>query len=117
MKRTFLILGLLVTLAPAVFAHEVRPAYLEMRQTGPEIYDVLWKVPGQGDLHLGLYVELPATSNVTEPRGAMGNASFTERWTVKCPGGLSGGTIHIAGLNVTAVDALVLWNVSTAAPK
>jgi hydrogenase/urease accessory protein HupE len=108
MKRTLHISALLFALAPAVFAHEVRPAYLEMRQTGPETYDVLWKVPGQGDLHLGLYVELPATcSNVTEPRGTMGNASFTERWTVQCPGGLSGGTIHIAGLNVTAVDVLV----------
>jgi hydrogenase/urease accessory protein HupE len=108
MKRTLLISALLVTLATTVFAHEVRPAYLEMRQTGPEIYDVLWKVPGQGDLHLGLYVELPATcTNFTEPRGAMDNNAFTERWTVKCPGGLSGGTIHIAGLSVTVVDALV----------
>ena len=43
-------------------AHEVRPAYLELRQTGPETYDVLWKVPGQGEnLRLGIYVELPAS--------------------------------------------------------
>src|SRR5689334_3333531 len=41
------------------FAHEVRPAYLELRQTGPETYDVLWKVPGQGEnLRFGLHVEL-----------------------------------------------------------
>ena len=37
----------------------------------------------------------------------MVNSAFTERWTVKCAGGLSGGTIHIAGLSATVVDVLV----------
>jgi hypothetical protein len=93
----------------SVFAHEVRPAYLELRQTGPETYDALWKVPGLGEnLRLGLYVELPAgCTNVTQPRGSMANNAFTERWTVKCAGGLTGGTIHIAGLSATMTDVLV----------
>ena len=30
-------------------AHEVRPAYLELHQTGAEAYDILWKVPGRGE--------------------------------------------------------------------
>lgn len=108
MKRTLLISALLATLAPVLFAHEVRPAYLELRQTGSETYDALWKVPGQGDLRLGLYVELPATCiNVTEPYRSMANNAYTERWTAKCPGGLSGGTIHVTGLSVTMVDVLV----------
>ncbi len=96
-------------LAAPAFAHEVRPAYLELRQTGTETYDALWKVPGQGeDLRLGLYVELPAgCTNVTEPRGSMVNSAFTERWIVKCAGGLTGGTIHIAGLTATMTDVLV----------
>ena len=107
MNRALLILVLLVTLAPSVFAHEIRPAYLELRQTGLETYDALWKVPGQGDLRLGLYVELPAVcASVAEPRGSMANSAYTERWTVKCPGGLTGGTIHIAGLSGTVVDVL-----------
>ncbi len=108
MKPKTLILVLLVTFAPSMFAHEVRPAYLELRQSGTETYDALWKVPGQGDLRLGLYVELPAgCANVTEPRGTMVNSAYTERWTVKCSGGLSGGTIQIAGLGATTVDVLV----------
>ena len=102
------ILSLLLCSAPAL-AHEVRPAYLELRQTGPDTYDALWKVPGQGEnLRLGLYVELPdGCTNVTTPRASMVNNAFTERWTVKCPGGLSGGTIHIAGLSATMTDVLV----------
>jgi hydrogenase/urease accessory protein HupE len=94
--------------SPAL-AHEVRPAYLELRQTGPETYDVLWKVPGMGEnLRLGIYVELPASCmNVTAPRATMVNNAFTERWAVKCAAGLTGGTIQIAGLASTMTDVLV----------
>ena len=109
MKRALPLFILLATVAPRASAHEVRPAYLELRQTGPEAYDALWKVPGQGEnLRLGLYVELPAgCTNVTKPRASMVNNAFTERWTVKCAGGLTGGTIHIAGLMATTTDVLV----------
>jgi hypothetical protein len=102
-----LILVLLVS--SSALAHEMRPAYLELRQTGPETYDALWKAPGQGDnLRLGLYVELPAAcTNLNKPRAAMVNNAFSERWTVKCAGGLTGGTIHIAGLSATMTDVLV----------
>jgi hydrogenase/urease accessory protein HupE len=37
----------------------------------------------------------------------MANNAFTERWTVKREGGLTGGTIHIAGLAATMTDVLV----------
>jgi len=109
MKRALLIFALLSAIAPGVFAHEVRPAYLELRQTGTETHDALWKVPGLGeDLRLGLYVELPVgCTNVTAPRASMVNNAFTERRTVKCAGGLGGGTIHIAGLSATMTDVLV----------
>jgi hydrogenase/urease accessory protein HupE len=100
------VLGMLAT---DVVAHEIRPAYLELRQTGPETYDALWKVPGQGEnLRLGLYVDLPAgCTNVIRPRGSMLNDAYIERWTVNCAGGLTGGTIHIAGLSATMTDVLV----------
>src|SRR6478672_6044621 len=98
-----------VVCCSSVSAHEVRPAYLELRQTSAETYDAFWKVPGQGEnLRLGIYVEFPAdTKNVTAPRASMANNAFTERWTVKRPGGLNGGTIHIAGLTATMTDVLV----------
>lgn len=109
MKRALFIFVLLAAFAPGALAHEVRPAYLELRQTGPETYDALWKVPGLGEnLRLGLFVELPENcTNITQPRSTMVNAAFTERWTAKCPGGLAGGTIHVAGLSATMTDVLV----------
>lgn len=107
MKR-FLIFLFFVAITSNVFAHEVRPAYLELRQTGTETYDVIWKVPGQGDMRLALYVNFPeGTTNVTEPRAAFINNAFTERWSIKRQNGLTGGRISIDGLSATQTDVLV----------
>ena len=58
--RPWLVVLALLLCAPVAFAHEVRPAYLQIHQTSADTYEVLWKVPGRGDgLRLGLYVELP----------------------------------------------------------
>ena len=108
-KGVLLVFLLLAASAGGVVAHEVRPGYLELKQTGPETYDVFWKVPGRGeDLLLGLYVQLPAgTTKLTEPRASFVNSAFTERWSIKRAGGLTGGTVHIAGLSATMTDVLV----------
>ena len=92
-----------------VSAHEVRPAYLELRQTATDTYDVLWKVPARGDnMRLGIYVEFPSgTTNVTTPRTSFANDASTERWSIKRPGGLTGSEIHITGLDATMTDVLV----------
>jgi hypothetical protein len=109
MSRAWMIVLLAGGLANAASAHEVRPAYLELRQTGASTYDVLWKVPARGDdMRLALDLELPATcTNASVPTAAFVANSFTERWRVTCAGALTGGTIHIGGLSATLTDALV----------
>ena len=90
MRRALLILFLLGLFPSAMLAHEVRPAYLELRQIDAETFDVLWKVPARGEnLRLGLYVEFPADSiQVQERTSSIVNDAFTERWTIKRSGGL-----------------------------
>lgn len=109
MKRGLLLVALLILAAPGLRAHEVRPAYLELRQTSAETYEALWKVPGRGDdLRLGIYVRLPQNcSNMGEVRTTVANSAFTDRWSVKCTGGLAGGAILIEGLSATMIDVLV----------
>jgi hydrogenase/urease accessory protein HupE len=109
MRRALLALILLAAFSSRTLAHEVRPAYLELRQTGVETFDALWKVPGQGEnLRFGLYVGLPAScTNVTEPIGAMANNAFIERWSGNCAGGLTGAAIRVDGLSSTMTDVLV----------
>jgi len=98
-----------VAFTPCASAHEVRPAYLELRQTGADTYDVLWKVPARGDnMRLGIYVEFPAsTTNVTMPRTLFANDASTERWSIKRQDGLTGSEVHITGLEATITDVLV----------
>jgi hypothetical protein len=105
----FALLAAFATIAREGVAHEVRPAYLELRQTGTETWSALWKVPGRGEnLRLGIYVELPPRcTNFSEPRATMVDDACTERWTFRCAGGLTGGTIRIDGLAATTTDVLV----------
>jgi hydrogenase/urease accessory protein HupE len=108
--RQLLTLGfLLAAVAEGVLGHEVRPAYLELRQTGVVTYDVLWKVPGRGDdLRFGVYVRLPGTCRkISETRTTAIDNAFTDRWSVQCEGGLTGKDILIEGLSSSVIDVLV----------
>jgi hydrogenase/urease accessory protein HupE len=90
-------------------AHEVRPAYLELRQTDATTYELLWKVPGRGqDMRLGLYVELPDNcADKILPHASMVDSNYLERRTITCSGGLAGRQIRIQGLSATMTDVLV----------
>ena len=102
------ILFALACLVTPVWAHEARPGYLELKQTGEETYDVLWKVPAKGDQRLGLYVRFPdETVETSEHRGRFVGGAFVDRWSVRHPGGLADQTIHIDGLRATLTDVLV----------
>jgi hydrogenase/urease accessory protein HupE len=107
--RAWLAVLLLLFHAPDLFAHEVRPAYLQVQETSGGTYDVLWKVPGRGDgARLGLYVTLPTHCEAIGPvRSSFVNNAFTQRWKAQCTGGMTGDTIHIAGLAATMTDVLV----------
>lgn len=101
-------LVLLLLLTTAAGAHEVRPGYLELNESSADQFDVLWKVPARGDLRLGIYALLPdncAETSRVVTRSVGG--SFTDLWSVNCPGGLEGGTIYIDGLATTLTDVLV----------
>jgi hydrogenase/urease accessory protein HupE len=97
----------LLTVVPAA-AHEVRPAYLELTETTPGAFDVLFKTPMQGDLRLALGVAIsgqvepiaPVWSRVTE------NA-MVQTWRVNVVPSLAGQQVHVVGLENTVSDALL----------
>ena len=64
---------LAVLLAQPANSDELRPGYLEMRQTGPGAYNLLFKIPARGeDLRLAIYVKLPeGTQDITPPAGVV----------------------------------------------
>jgi len=90
-----------------VVAHEMRPAYLELRETRAGEFSVLWKTPMRGDARLALTPEFSGHANATSevithtPPGAA-----VQTWTLRAPA-LRGQTVRIRGLESTMTDALV----------
>jgi hydrogenase/urease accessory protein HupE len=100
---------LAVLLAQPALSDELRPGYLEMRQTGPGTYNLLFKIPARGeDLRLAIYVKLPDdTQDATPPRAAFSDGAYVERRTIRRDGGLVGQPVAIEGLSATSTDVLV----------
>jgi hydrogenase/urease accessory protein HupE len=105
-----ILVGILAALpGHSAWSDEVRPGYLEMRQTASDTYSLLFKVPALGDgLRLAIYVNLPDGANdVTPPQARFNAGAYTERRTIRRNGGLTGQTIAIEGLSRTSTDVLV----------
>jgi len=99
---------LLCALAWAAQADVFRPAYLELRETGDGGYDVLWKVPAQGEARLAVQVRFPDdTAEVSAPIGLFTDAAYVERWKVRREGGLSEQTLRIDGIAGGVTDVIV----------
>ena len=89
-------------------AHDARPAYLELRQTAAERYDLLWRVPVTAGMPLPVLLKLPeGVQNLTEPSIRELPDSLLERRVVEAPAGLSGQRIEFPGLQGTIADVLV----------
>lgn len=103
-----LLLAILVLWPSGGLAHELRPAFLDMREIGPETFSVLWKVPARGDRLARLDLELPdACAPTTETVDAFEENYSLRRFVTLCKGGLGGQQITIAGLRTSLTDAIL----------
>ena len=110
MKSFAMLLAVLgVLLAQPAHTDELRPGYLELRQTSAGTYDLLFKIPARDDdLRLALYVNLPeGTKDVRAPQGSFRDGAYVERRTIRRDGGLVGRAVTIEGLSATSTDVLV----------
>lgn len=94
----------LVALSPAG-AHEVRPAYLEVKETAPETFNVTWKQPVRGERRLRIDPVFPSRCEAGEETAEIVGGALVRRWTLACP--LDTGEIRIDGLRRTLTDVLV----------
>src|SRR6202171_5468718 len=109
MNRFHLIFAVVaVLLAKPALSDELRPGYLEMRQTNPGTYNLLFKIPARGeDLRLAIYVKLPeGTQDTGLPRASFGDGAYVERRNIRRDGGLAGQAVSIEGLSATSTDVL-----------
>lgn len=101
-------LFLLLFVTKPAWSHEVRPAYLEMNETGHGVFEVLWKLPMRGDLQLALAPEFSgSTRNLTPIISDTKAGAVVQRWQLKAEEPLRGHVVHIDGLEKTMTDVLV----------
>lgn len=89
-------------------AHEIRPAYLDLQERSPGLFDVLFKTPMRGDLRLALTVRFSGRIEPVSPILARRTGeALVQTWRVRAADGLAGQTIGLVGLETTVSDALL----------
>jgi hydrogenase/urease accessory protein HupE len=93
---------------PAAQAHESRPAYLEVKETGPGEYSVLWRTPVLAGQHLPVVLVLPDRVRDLRPPVVqeLADSRVERHWIDAGPGGLAGQRIEFPGLQFTITDVL-----------
>ena len=89
-------------------AHEVRPAYLELREVSSGEFRMLWKTPMRGEMRLALSPEFSGDTKIITPVATHQNGGAAiQTWRMRMLEPLRGQTVRIAGLAGTMTDALV----------
>jgi HupE/UreJ protein len=98
-----------LVIAASAFAHEARPAYLEIKETAPGQYSVLWRTPVLAGMRLPLVLKIPdEVKNLEAPTVQELSDSLVERRSIDAgPNGLAGKRIEFVGLQLTITDVLV----------
>ncbi len=107
-----LLVALLLTAligASSTWAHEARPAYLELKETAPGRWSVLWRTPVLAGMRLPVVLRMPdGARNLAEPTVQELADSLVERRSIDAgPSGLPGQRIEFAGLQLAITDVLV----------
>jgi len=99
----------LLAASPYAHAHESRPAYLELKETAPGQFSVLWRTPVLAGIRLPVALRFPDDArNLSEPSVQELPDSLLERRSVDAgPNGLAGKRIEFPGLQLTITDVLV----------
>jgi hydrogenase/urease accessory protein HupE len=110
LRRLFAGLLLTSTLAiPAAHAHEARPAYLEIKETAPGRFSILWRTPVLAGMRLPVQLKIPEdVQNLKAPSmEELADSLVERRWIDAGPNGLAGRRIAFPGLQLTITDVLI----------
>ncbi len=101
---------MLVLLASSGYAtaHEIRPAYLQIQETQPTVYNIMWKVPSNGNRVVDIQPQFDELFTLT----SLGHYTAIEgfvvyRYTLSGERSLSGSGVSITNLGSTTIDTLV----------
>jgi hydrogenase/urease accessory protein HupE len=91
-----------------VCAHETRPAYLEIKETAPDQYELLWRTPVSAGMRMPVRLRLPSDlKDFKPPTNEELTDSLVERLWVTVPGGITKKRIEFLGLENTITDVVM----------
>ncbi len=103
--------GLLLTLllVPPLWAHEARPAYLEIKEFGPGQFSVLWRTPVFGRHAPAHRVEAARQLENLRERSVqeLADSLLERQWVDAGENGLAGKRFEFPGLQVAITDVVV----------
>ncbi|MDN3651424.1 HupE/UreJ family protein [Thalassotalea ponticola] len=109
MKRliNLIMLVMLVSCGDTI-AHEIRPAYLQIQETQPTVYNIMWKVPSNGNRVIDIQPKFDEKFTLS----SLGHYTALEgfvvyRYTLNGEHSLSGTGVSITNLGSTTIDTLV----------
>src|SRR6266487_3622092 len=93
--------GLCLFVSTATLGHEVRPAYIELKEEAAlGTFDVLFKTPMQGDLRLSLSVTFSGrVEPVTPVLSRVTDNAMVQTWRVRATDRLAGQQVRVVGLD------------------
>ncbi|MEM6723246.1 MAG: HupE/UreJ family protein [Bacteroidota bacterium] len=103
------LIGLIGLLCCTLFAaaHEIRPGFLDVRETAEGQYTIQWKIPTMGgrgpQLELDFSEACALEVQSTEERVA----AVVQRYQMQCDGSIRGQKVRIQGLESTLIDVLL----------
>ncbi len=104
----FLLLLFMAFLPGTGYAHEMRPAYLQVDQVDENRYQVIWKIPRRGEMVIRLQPVFPEAGELLQasvPRSVEGAMLYSYDLRTAQP--LRGQPVYVDGLERTMVDVLV----------
>ncbi len=109
MRRLACLLAFVLLSLSIISAHEARPAYLEIKETAPGQFTVLWRTPVLAGMRLPINLQLPdGVKNLRQPTvDELADSVVERRWIDAGSHGLAGKRIEFPGLQLTITDVLV----------
>jgi len=102
------ILILLFLFTQILFADEIRPAYLEIKQKDIKSFAMLFKVPAKKDERLSIYVQLPTScSYLNSSSSSFIKGAYVEHSFFRCKDNIQNKSLTIKGLEKTNTQLLL----------
>ncbi|MEP3298688.1 MAG: HupE/UreJ family protein [Pseudoruegeria sp.] len=102
-----LLLVIALVLPITANSHALDPGYLSLSEQESDNWQIFFRKPDVQNAPMALSAGLPNNCVSNPPKDTFDGKAWISSWTVNCPGGITGQTVTIEGLQYTQTDTLL----------